>query len=66
MFWKRKHRGERRTRRHQGAGSEDAEQLSVPGYGPPPVTRPLSGGPQPSPYGIRPDVDPGQWTDVPE
>jgi hypothetical protein len=71
MFGKRKRHREERPHRHEADGADHeadhtadhAEPLSVPGYGPPPVTKPLGGGPQPSAYGVRPDVDPGEWAD---
>jgi hypothetical protein len=63
MFGKRKRHREERPHRHKADGADHAEPLSVPGYGPPPVTKPLGGGPQPSAYGVRPDVDPGEWAD---
>jgi hypothetical protein len=63
MFGRRKHRGEGRRPRAARKDSQPVEPLSVPGYGTPPVTRPLGDGPQPSPYGVRPDIDPGEWTE---
>jgi hypothetical protein len=56
MFWKRK---PKRKNPHERASHTDDHigPLSVPGYGPPPVTKPRGAGPQPSTYGLPPDID---------
>ena len=45
------------ARRRESGGRHDFAPLSVPGYWSPPVTKPLGSGPQPSAYGLPPDVD---------
>ena len=49
-------RGRKRPSRSTPDG--DYAQLTVPGYGPPPVTRPNDAGPEPAVYGIPPEVPP--------